>query len=207
LLTWILAVLVCASAPGQTPVSPPQLVLENDTVRVSKITLPAHGHFTFDEKADAVMVRLSDESGQFMAGGHIAVDNSTDLDATDILISLKNHWDAEVRPCSFPRECTRETQMGGQAIAQTTTLFTNGFVTAAVHRLVPGGTLDSSYYTAKGSDRIVVIPFTALDASFDGTPVNLKSGDPYFSSATQVEVTARDHEARWFVLRLNLPKP
>jgi hypothetical protein len=95
--------------------------------------------------------------------------------------------------------------MGNEPIAWTTTLFTNGFVTAATHKLARGGTLTSSYYTSKGTDEILVVPFTDLDVSFGGNEESLKASQPFFSPGTEVEVNAKDDESRWFVLRLNIP--
>ena len=67
--------------------------------------------------------------------------------------------------------------------------------------------LDSSYYTAKGSDRILFIPFTAFHGNFGGIDEILRPGEPYFTKGVEVEVTAPDAETRWLVLRLNVPQP
>ncbi len=199
--------LLGASAIAQAAGAVPQLLLENDFVRVSRITIAPKGSITFAEKTDAVLLRISSESAEFMPKGKsVQETNATEVEAVDFLIGLKRHWDAEVLPCSFPKQCTRATQMGGEAIAWTTTLFTNGFITASTHKLVRGGTLTSSYYTAKGSDKILVVPFTKLTANFGGTEETLDAGEPYFGAGTEVEVAAHDAEPRWFVLRINVPK-
>jgi hypothetical protein len=151
-------------------------------------------------------VRLQDETARFIPKGRQFEESSgTDPSAVELLIGIKRHWDAEMRPCAYPMKCTRETVVGNEPIASTTTLFTNGFVTAATHKVKQGGTLTSSYYTSKGTDRIVFIPFTDVKASFGGIEENLKVGQPYFTVGTEVEVTATDAESRWFVLRLNTP--
>jgi hypothetical protein len=193
-----------ASAAAQTAGPQTQLVLENEFVRVSRITIPPKGEFKVAESNDAVVVRLQGESAQFVPKGEpVTETNATDRDEVELLVELKKHWDVEMRPCSFPKTCTRETKMGQEPIAWTTTLFTNGFMTATMHKVVRGGTLTSSYYTAKGSDKIVLIPFTDVDVNFSGTEENLKPGQAYFGVGTEVEVTAGHAESRWFVLRFS----
>ncbi len=182
----------------------PQFLLDNDFVRVSRV--PAKESPKGDDKNDRVIVSIPQESAQFiLKGANLDQDKLPYPKAGDLLIELKKHWEAEMRPCSYPMKCTRETQIGGDTIAWTTTLFTNGFITGTMHKLVRHGTLASSYYTAKGTDRILLIPFTDLDISFDGIEESLKAGHPYFSAALQVEVTSKDAESRWFVLRINDP--
>jgi hypothetical protein len=157
----VLAVLLLLTALAAAQSPEPQLVLENDFVRVNRVTIPAKQEFSVPTKNDTVAVRLQDESARFIPkGDRVAETNTTDQDAVELLVDLKRHWDAEVHPCSFPKTCTRETRMGTEPIAWTTTLFTNGFLTATTHKVVQGGTLTSSYYTSKGSDKIVLIPFT-----------------------------------------------
>jgi hypothetical protein len=199
--------LLGACAVAQTAGAASQLLLENDFVRVSRITIAPRGSITLTEKTDAVLLRISSESAEFMPKGKSVQEaNASDAEAVDLVIALTRHWDAEVLPCSYPKQCTRTTQMGGEPIAWTTTLFTNGFITASTHKVVRGGTLTSSYYTARGSDKIVVVPFTKLTANFGGTEEALNAGEPYFAAGTEVEVTANDAESRWFVLRINVPK-
>jgi hypothetical protein len=180
------------------------LLLDNDFVRVSRV--PAEEGLKEDDKSDRVIVSIAQENAKFVSKS-AGLDESKAANHTggDLVIELKKHWEAEMRPCSYPMKCTHETQMGSDTIAWTTTLFTNGFITATTHKLVRHGTLASSYYTAKGSDRILVIPFTDLAVSFDGIEESLKAGHPYFSAASQVEVTAKDAESRWLVLRINDP--
>lgn len=199
--------LLGACAAAQTAGAASQLLLENDFVRVSRVTIPPNGSLTLSEKTDAVLLRIAGESAEFLPKGKSAQEmNTSAAGAVDLLIELKKHWDAEVVPCTYPKQCTRTTQMGGESIAWTTTLFTNGFLTAATHKLVRGGTLTSSYYTAKGSDKILVVPFTKLTANFGGTEETLSAAEPYFGAGTEVEVTSNDAESRWFVLRINVPK-
>lgn len=195
-------------AQDATAFRQPLVLLDNDQVHITRLVLPAKSRVPLDSGADTFAVRLGDETVTFVAKGARSVrENPSDSEVVDLLIRPKRHWDTEVRPCAEPMKCSRETRMGKETIAWTTTLFTNGFLTASTHRVVRGGTLDSSYYSAKGSDRIVMIPFTAVDANFGGIDESLKPGQPYFSAATEVEVTATDTEARWFVLRMNSPAP
>lgn len=196
--------ILLASAVAQTAEPTPQLVLENDFVRIRRVTIPAKGNFSVAEKNEAVVVRLDDETAQFIPKGEqVTVSNATDHESVELLLELKKHWNAEMRWCRFPKTCTRETKISEEPIAWTTTLFTNGFVTATTHKVVRGGTLTSSYYTSKGFDSIVLIPFTDLNVNLSGINENLKAGQPYFGVGTEVEVTGRDSQSRWFVLRLN----
>ena len=198
--------LALAATAAQTAAPAPQLLLDNESVRVLRVTIPAKTRLNLGEKSDAVVVRLEDESARFIpADSPFTESNETDHDATDLIIDVKRHWAGEMRTCSYPKKCTQETQLGQEPVAWTTTLFTNGFVTAATHKVVAHGSLTSSYYTAKGSDRILVIPFTNLKVSFGGIEENLKAGQPYFSIGTEVEVTSKEDESRWFVLRISLP--
>lgn len=204
---WVLVVLVIPIVSfAQTADSASQLLLDNDSVRVVRITLPAQGSFSMNSRADTVVVRLQDETATFITRGTPTVrKNAAEHEAVDLVVELKRHWDTAVRPCSEPMKCTRETLMGGEAIAWTTTLFTNGFLTGVKHKVVRGGTLDSLYYSAKGSNRMLVIPFTAIKANFGGVDEELKPGQPYFTTAPEVEVMGADDQGRWFVLRLNIP--
>ena len=184
----------------------PQLVLDNEFVRILRVTVPPGSEVELQGERDTVAVRLEGETVRFISkGDHLLESNSAEHETVDLLVEVKRHWEAEMRPCSAPMRCTRETLLGNEPIAWTTTLFTNGFVTASKHRVVRGGTLTSSYYSAKGADRVILVPFTSLDANFGGIQETLKAGQPYFSSATEVEVTGKDAESRWFVLRLNMP--
>jgi hypothetical protein len=202
----VLALMLGASATGQSNNASPQLLLENDFVRVSRITVPAKGDITIQEKSDAVLVRVLDETARFVPAGTTVRDASSgDQAAAELLVTVKKHWDVEMHPCSYPKQCVHETQMGGQTIAWTTTLFSNGFISAATHKLDRGGSLTSSYYTAKGTDKILIIPFTDLNFNYGGAEENLKPGEPYFGAGAEVEVNAKDAESRWFVLRINIP--
>jgi len=201
-----IALTVCGLALGQDSSPIPQLVLENEFVRVERVTIPPKRQFSREQKKDAVAVRLQEETAEFVpTGTKLSVENSSEKDATMLLVEINKHWDAEMRPCAYPMKCVRETRAGGEAIAWTTTLFTNGFVGVATHKVVRGATLTSSYYSAKGSDRIVVVPFTELDGNFGGADAELKPGQPYYSAATEAEITGKNAEARWLVVRMNTP--
>ncbi len=201
-LGFIIFALLILVASAAAQVSTSQPILDNDLVRVSRLELGQS--LKLDGENDVVILNLAKETAEFIPKGthHDTAAN----EAAGLVIELKKHWDAEVHTCAYPKQCTHETQMGDPTVAWTTTLFTNGFITANTHKLVRNGTLDSSYYSAKGSGRIVLVPFTDLRVTFDGTDESLKAGQPYFSGATQVEVTAKDAESRWFVLRINQPK-
>jgi hypothetical protein len=198
--------ILVGSMAAQTTGSAPQLVLENESVRILRVTIPPGGELDLHESSDAAVVRLQDESATFVPkGSHAVRNNTTTGEVTDLLVEPKKHWEPEVHACAEPMKCVHETRTGNEPISWTTTLFTNGFLTAATHKVVRGGTLTSSYYSAKGSDQIVFIPFTDLRANFGSTYEPLKAGQPYISAATEVEVTGDDAEVRWFVLRLHTP--
>ena len=207
MIRWALLItiaLLARCAVAQTSDAAPQLLLDNDFVRVSRITIAPNGALDLDEKSDAVLVRLSDETAKFLPKGTPVHDaNTGQQDIVDLVVGLKKHWAPAVHSCAAPAQCTHETKVGHDPIAWSTTLFTNGFLTAVTHKLVESGTLTSSYYTAKGSDKILVIPFTDLQANFGGNEGKLKAGEPYFTDGTEVEVEAASGESRWLVLRIN----
>jgi len=79
--------------------------------------------------------------------------NSSDKASQALVIELKQHWDAEVRTFVEPMKCSRPVRMGPNEIGDTTSLFTNGFITAYRR-----GTLTSTYYSTKGKDHLLLIP-------------------------------------------------
>ena len=92
--------------------------------------------------------------------------------------------------------------MGESTIGETTSLFTNGFVTAYRHRLDPRATLASSYFSTKGKDHLLLIALTDLHANFDGSDEALKVGQTYASEATEIDVDDGNSPAGWIVLRV-----
>ena len=96
--------------------------------------------------------------------------------------------------------------MGDASIGETTSLFTNGFITAYRHRIERGGTLSSSYFSPRGKDHLLVIALSEMQANFDGVEETLARGQTYTSEATSVEVRAQTGEAGWIVIRVQTPK-
>jgi hypothetical protein len=94
----------------------------------------------------------------------------------------------------------------GQEMSSTTTVFTNGFTTAMRYEVVSHGSLDSSYYSAKGKDSVIFVALTDVKVQFDGVEEQLKSGQAYFSNASAVSVEGGEQGAKWVVVRLNKPK-
>ncbi|MCI0349615.1 MAG: hypothetical protein L0Z53_09345, partial [Acidobacteriales bacterium] len=214
-----------AARPVTTADEPTRhLVLENDTFRIYTIELepgertPLHHH-----RRDFVTIALDDSdlmekvpprdstvrswrSGEviFTVGGLAHIQgNASASKAKLVEVEVKQHWDVAVKTCSEPRQCVHDIDLGLGVIAETTSLFTNGFVTAYRHRVVPGGSLTSSYYSAKGKDQIVLVALTDLQVSFGGISENLKKGQVYYSEATEVEANARETEVRWVVVRIH----
>jgi hypothetical protein len=94
----------------------------------------------------------------------------------------------------------------GQEMSSTTTVFTNGFTTAMRYDVVSHGSLDCSYYSAKGKDSVIFVALTDVKVQFDGVEEQLKSGQAYFSNASAVSVEGGEQGAKWVVVRLNKPK-
>jgi hypothetical protein len=211
-------------APG-TAGPEPRLVEENASYRVLRIEfdndlqipLPQHGN-------DVIVVVLGDGvsvSSATPVGAEKLVDGEVRLVersahatlihsganfAQVLLVGLKQHWDAEIRPCTFPQTCVRPIRAGGQEIGQSESLFTNGFVTAYRHRMDRGGTLSSSYYSKRATHHLMVVALDDLRANFEGTEQDLKRGQVFGSDAGEVEVEAGAHPARWVVIRVESQK-
>jgi hypothetical protein len=215
-----------AVGPKQPLKAASQLVEENRYYQVSRLDLPAGSDTQVHQnKRDCVIVVTGEvpvtlvlpksSEGQQVTNGEARffpcdadpnIRNSSDRDSQALVIELKQHWDADVRTCAEPMKCSRPIRMGSTEIGETTSLFTNGFITAYRHRVVVRGTLTSSYFSSKGKDHLLFIPLTDLRANFDGTEENLKRSQAYASDATEVEVNADLVEARWIVIRVETPK-
>jgi quercetin dioxygenase-like cupin family protein len=201
-----------------------QLLEENENFRAVRLDLAKGSTTAIDHPGrDAVIVsfgegltlsigaseadHLKDGEAQFVPMAAPAkVVNSMSTMAQVLIVELKQHWENAVHACSLPSKCTRPIIVGDLPIGETTTLFTNGFVTAYQHRLDKGGTLSSSYFSATGKDHVLLIALTDLHVSFDGSEETLKAGRTYSSDATQIEVNAAPAAARWIVIRMQIPK-
>ncbi len=212
-----------ADKPVQQAVS--QLVEENDYYRVFRADLVPDAVSRVDQHGrDTVVValgeglslttrksinpeKLKDGEARFLpresAPQIVNVGNSL---PQLLMIELKRHWDAEVRACSEPSTCTRPIRMGEASIGETTSLLSNGFITVQRHRLDAGGTLDSSYFSSRGRDHLLLVALTDLQANFGGTAETLLRGQTYSSDSTELEVNAPKSEAKWIVIRLQTPK-
>lgn len=199
---------------GQTgnapaPKTPAELVLENDYVRVFRQSVhPGEVPVRADQSRDAVIVRLTgvapatEEPVTFVSRDSRRALAPASSPYSALVIELKKHWAAEVRPCAEPMVCSRKITAGGLEIGETKFLFTNGFLSAYRYHLVPGGTLDSSYYSSSGTNRILVVALTDLHINLGGIDETLLPGQVYFSDRTEAEVNAVGHEAAWVVVRL-----
>jgi hypothetical protein len=202
-----------------------QLVEENEYYRVFRADLVPDAMSSVDQHGrDAVIIalgeglalttrkasnpeKLKDGEARFLPRESAPqVVNVGDSLPQLLIVELKRHWDAEVRACSEPSTCTRAIRMGEASIGETTSLFSNGFVTVQRHRLDAGGTLDSSYFSSKGKDHLLLVAVTDLQANFGGTAETLLRGQTYSSDATELEVNAPKSEAKWIVIRLQTPK-
>jgi hypothetical protein len=201
-----------------------QLVMENDQVRVYRLEIqPGAETLLHEHVRDFVTIMLTDadltetlpgKSPRVLsaANGEVAfaegklshkLKNEGRNATTELVIELKHHWASEIRICEFPDQCAHKIKLGDSAIGETTSLFSNGFLTAYRHRLDPGGTLTSSYYSPKGKDRIVLVALTDVRATFGGVDESLKRGQAYYSDATEVEVSAGEKETKWAVIRIH----
>lgn len=215
------------SAPGAAPQAREpathQVVLENDHVRVSRSWLESRAKTEFRTTEDSIVVALAKGTSltvpreqphilgpgevQFLAKlTQLTLENVDDKPNVSLVVELKRHWDAPMKACSAPSDCTRPVRVGSMQVGETTTLLSNGFITVMRHRLNRGGTLQSSYYSAKGVDYVIVVPVTDIDATIGATNEHLLHGQPYFSGATEIEVSASETEAVWVVIRLHEPK-
>ncbi|MCU1295955.1 MAG: hypothetical protein JWO91_233 [Acidobacteriaceae bacterium] len=199
-----------------------QLMEENAYFRVSRVDLAPGNEFKVQQhKRDAVIVVLARDgilintqrtgSPEKLGEGDVrflrmgtdpTLTNSSDRPARFVVIELKQHSDAEIRSCAEPMKCIRPIRVGGAEIGETTSLFTNGFITGYRYRLSSGGTLTSSYFSSELHDHLVLIALTGMRANFEGTEEQLKTGEAYPSDATEVEVDAGPSEARWVVIRV-----
>jgi quercetin dioxygenase-like cupin family protein len=202
-----------------------QVVEENQYFRVSRVQLAAGITTRIDQHGRDIVVLalgeglallapkaaesiiLKDGEAQFLSRGiGPRVANSANSTVPLLVVELKQHWDAEVRVCSDSVKCTRSIRMGEFSIGETTSLFTNGFVTGYQHRLDRGGTLNSSYFSARGKDHILIIALTDLQVNLDGSDQALRAGQTYGTEATAVEVNAVSAPARWVVIRVETSK-
>src|SRR5436305_9881743 len=191
-----------AARPAVVPISKEvhhHLVLENEYVRVYSVEVAPHSETLYhqhdldyifvtlgDSDVDSVRVgekpahlALKDGEVRFTKGrfAHKAVNNS-DKPFRNVTIELKKHFDADMRVCADPMKCVRQI---GPGIGESTSLFSNGFITATHHHLKRGGTLSSSYYSAKGKDVVVLIALENSDVNFVGIQEQLKVGQEYWS--------------------------
>ncbi|MCU1287435.1 MAG: hypothetical protein JWO13_3785 [Acidobacteriales bacterium] len=226
---WCVQTCVGQDAPAVVPIAKEpwhHLVFENEYVRVFKVEVAPHAETLYhkhdvdyvfvtlgDSDVDSVRVGekpvrllLKDGDTRFTKGGfaHKAVNNS-DKPFVNVTVELKKAFDAEMKNCEEPMKCTRDIMLGGSPIGDSTSLFTNGFVTVVRHHLKAGASLTSSYYSARGKDKILFVPLTQAKVNFGGISELLNIGQVYFSGAGELEVNAGDDDVRWVMIRLNLP--
>ena len=202
------AVVLGQTGHAPAPKTPAELVLENDYVRVFRQPVDAgEVPVRADQSRDAAIVRLtgvapdSEEQVTFVSRDSRRAIAPAGSPYTALVIELKRHWAAEVRPCAEPMVCSRKITAGGLQVGETRFLFTNGFVSAYRHHLVPGGTLASSYYSSSGTNRILVVALTDLHINLGGIDETLGPGQVYFSDRTEAQVNAVGHAAAWVVVR------
>jgi hypothetical protein len=203
-----------------------RLLEENKYYRASLLELPAGARdvgvpsshevvvivitgdaIVFTSSENSVPVTLSPGEVRFVKKGlHPVLANNAQNPAQVIFAALQQSWGAEIRACAEPMKCTHPIQTGPTQIGQSTTLFTNGFITAYRHYLVKGGDLSSSYFSSNGVDHLLLVALTDLRANFDGVEEQLTAGQVYASEASQVEVNASSGDARWIVIRVQTPK-
>jgi hypothetical protein len=158
---------------------------------------------------EAKKLELKDGDTRFTKGGfaHKAV-NLSDKPFVNVTVELKKYFDAEMKVCAdqLAANCSRDVKVGDEKIGETTKIFTIGFVTAMGHHLRPHGTLTSNYYSARGKDGVLIVPLTDMKAVVGGVEEDLKAGQSNFTDAGEVEIPSQDHDVRWVVIRMNVPK-
>ena len=201
-----------------------QLAEENEYFRVTKVQLPPGtagevGHrdrdavfltlgkgLTVSREKTGASDDLREGEVRFLPRESSLQIANTGTSLTQLLVvELKRHWDGEIRPCSEFSKCTRPIRIRDLTIGETTSVFTNGFITSYRHRLDRGGTLSSSYFSSKGKNHVLLIALTGLQANFDGAEESLQRGQTYASDATGVEVDASKGESQWVVVRMHIP--
>lgn len=228
-ITYAACILVCClvgvmfaaqltKAQSEAPAS--NLVLENELVRVTRIQETVNASFpqVVPEKNDLVVIKVPSDGTSLMTatesaeavrfysrGAHLDV-STENTPSSVLVVEIKRHWDAEVKVCKEPLTCVRQIRGGGTQIGETHSLFTNGFLSGFMHRLEAGGTLASSYFSAKGNDSIVYVALTPVHVNFGGTDEDLSAGQVYFTNAIEVETTADRAPAAWVVIRIHVPK-
>ncbi len=226
------AAIVLCLAPvvtsGQSSPAESKLLLENADVLVTRSSVPRDTVPPLSFKSgDGVIVPLQKltwsaalaANSEFAAGPGEAVvfpqgSSPQVYQAKDappngafIQVILKHHYATPFRKCEEPKECVRPIRIGDQVIGETRSLFTNNYISAYRHQLVPGGTLASSYFTSRGTDHALFIAITPLSANFSGEEITLEAGQVYFSTAQQVEVTAGAKDAVWVAIRIHAQEP
>ena len=177
-LTLILAAIAWAQKNSEEAVQPGvtpdradfRLLEDNEHFRVQRIDLVGESKVSVVERGrDLIVVALGDGLSlsfgnrldpeklvegevRFVNGSlHPTIFHRGDETSLVLVVELSRHWDAEMRLCTEPKTCAHPIRVGGFEIGQTTSLFSNGFVTAYRHRMERGGTLATSYYSPKRS--------------------------------------------------------
>ena len=201
-----------------------RLVEESQHFLVNGLELPAMGSTQLQQdKNDAVVIALGEggalsssadvppvtllngEPRFLPAGGGSRILNLGSKPLLIFVIGLKQHWNAEMRVCAEQKKCTHPIRNDSVEVGQSTSLFSNGFVTASRHRLASGRAL-MNYSSAKNTRHLLFVPLADVRVDFDGVDADLKYGDAYASDAVAVEVKAGHHELQWLLISMETPK-
>lgn len=132
--------------PALTRAADPEsrLLEENDFFRVTKIELEAAQQIDITNRnRDEIVVPvansirsmgpektspdLSPGDAEFVERGAHATISKADVSPGEFLVvTLKRHWDTDIRRCTEPKRCTHSIRAGGLAIGQSRSLFGNG---------------------------------------------------------------------------------
>lgn len=232
----LLSIIAAAQAAKETEVpveNEPHhhLVFENEYVRVFKVEVAPHeATLVHRHERDYVVVTIGDaEVTNAGVGKEPKKWNFKDADVTfleangeksfahkavneggkifeNVTIEIKRSWNTAMRNCTDPLKCERTIRVGDFEVGASTSLFTNGFVSAYRYRAKPGATISSNFYSSKGNNFVLIVAITPMKANFGGIEEELKAGQVYGTDGADIEVNApRDQELRWIVLRLNWP--
>ena len=93
------------------------------------------------------------------------------------------------------------------AIGSSTSIFTNGFVSAYRYQLFPGGTLNANFYSSRDNNFVLLAALTDLEGNFAGIEEKVPASQVFGTDGRDMEITApKERVLRWILLRFTYPK-
>jgi hypothetical protein len=217
LVLFLLVLLSTTCGYGQD-IRPNRVLFENKYFRASSLIVAKDTPQKIVPKQHALLIvpinemNLS-ESTTLPAGSVLYVPQgskwlslaSTSVPSKVVVVELLQNYD-DVQACAAPKQCTRPIRFGEGEVGETASLFRGGGLTVDRHRIVPGASLTSNYFTAHMQSHVLLVALTDVDASFGGDAQALTPGNVYFTDAEQADISAGRDETRWVAIRV-LGKP